>query len=110
MTVRLNIELLLLATLIFNFLEDRSGHCDATSLKCQNSVFICYYRPNVSSLCHIFIGSISYIHAMIFTWILVATHQHVISFLCVYSRIYIPQEQGGPVTPSDTGFPLRRLV
>jgi hypothetical protein len=26
------------------------------------------------------------------------------------SRIYIPQEQGGPVTPPGTGFPLRRLL
>jgi hypothetical protein len=26
------------------------------------------------------------------------------------SRIYIPQEQGGPVIPSGTGFPLRRLL
>jgi hypothetical protein len=25
------------------------------------------------------------------------------------SRIYIPQEQGGPVIPPGTGFPLRRL-
>jgi hypothetical protein len=25
-------------------------------------------------------------------------------------RIYIPQEQGSPVTPSGTGFPLRRLL
>jgi hypothetical protein len=26
------------------------------------------------------------------------------------SRIYIPQEQGGPVIPEGTGFPLRRLL
>jgi hypothetical protein len=26
------------------------------------------------------------------------------------SRIYISQEQGGPVTPPGTGFPLRRLL
>jgi hypothetical protein len=26
------------------------------------------------------------------------------------SRIYIPQEQGGPVIPPGTGFPLRRLL
>jgi hypothetical protein len=26
------------------------------------------------------------------------------------SRIYIPQEQGGPVIPSGTGFPLCRLL
>jgi hypothetical protein len=26
------------------------------------------------------------------------------------SCIYIPQEQGGPVIPSGTGFPLRRLL
>jgi hypothetical protein len=26
------------------------------------------------------------------------------------SRIYIPLEQGGPVTPPDTGFPFRRLL
>jgi hypothetical protein len=26
------------------------------------------------------------------------------------SRIYIPQEQGGPVIPPDTGFPLRCLL
>jgi hypothetical protein len=26
------------------------------------------------------------------------------------SRIYIPQEQGGPVIPLGTGFPLRRLL
>jgi hypothetical protein len=26
------------------------------------------------------------------------------------SRIYIPQEQGGPVIPTGTGFPLRRLL
>jgi hypothetical protein len=26
------------------------------------------------------------------------------------SRIYIPKEQGGPVIPSGTGFPLRRLL
>jgi hypothetical protein len=26
------------------------------------------------------------------------------------TRIYIPQEQGGPVIPSVTGFPLRRLL
>jgi hypothetical protein len=26
------------------------------------------------------------------------------------SRIYIPQEQGGPVKPPGTGFPLRRLL
>jgi hypothetical protein len=26
------------------------------------------------------------------------------------SRIYIPQEQGGPVIPQGTGFPLRRLL
>jgi hypothetical protein len=25
-------------------------------------------------------------------------------------RIYIPQEQGGPVTPPGTGFPFRRLL
>jgi hypothetical protein len=25
-------------------------------------------------------------------------------------RIYIPQEQGGPVIPPDTGFPFRRLL
>jgi hypothetical protein len=25
-------------------------------------------------------------------------------------RIYIPQEQGGPVIPPDSGFPLRRLL
>jgi hypothetical protein len=25
-------------------------------------------------------------------------------------RIYIPQEQGGPVIPPGTGFPLRRLL
>jgi hypothetical protein len=25
------------------------------------------------------------------------------------SRIYIPQEQGGPVLPTGTGFPFRRL-
>jgi hypothetical protein len=25
-------------------------------------------------------------------------------------RIYIPQEQGGPVKPLDTGFPFRRLL
>jgi hypothetical protein len=26
------------------------------------------------------------------------------------SPIYIPQEQGGPVLPPSTGFPLRRLL
>jgi hypothetical protein len=26
------------------------------------------------------------------------------------SRIYIPQEQGGPVIPPSTGFPLHRLL
>jgi hypothetical protein len=26
------------------------------------------------------------------------------------SRIYIPQEQGGPVIPPDTGFPFRRFL
>jgi hypothetical protein len=26
------------------------------------------------------------------------------------SRIYIPQEQGGPVIPPDPGLPLRRLL
>jgi hypothetical protein len=26
------------------------------------------------------------------------------------SRIYIPQEQGGPVIPPGTGFPLHRLL
>jgi hypothetical protein len=26
------------------------------------------------------------------------------------SRIYIPQEQGGPIVPPGTGFPLRRLL
>jgi hypothetical protein len=26
------------------------------------------------------------------------------------SRIYIPQEKGGPVTPPGTGFPFRRLL
>jgi hypothetical protein len=26
------------------------------------------------------------------------------------SHIYIPQEQGGPVTPSGTGFPLCRFL
>jgi hypothetical protein len=26
------------------------------------------------------------------------------------SRIYIPQEQGGPIIPTGTGFPLRRLL
>jgi hypothetical protein len=25
-------------------------------------------------------------------------------------RIYIPQEQGGPVIPPGTGFPFRRLL
>jgi hypothetical protein len=25
-------------------------------------------------------------------------------------RLYIPQEQGGPVIPPDTGFPFRRLL
>jgi hypothetical protein len=25
-------------------------------------------------------------------------------------RIYIPQEQGGPVIPLGTGFPIRRLL
>jgi hypothetical protein len=27
-----------------------------------------------------------------------------------YPRIYIPQEQGGPVIPPGTGFPFRRLL
>jgi hypothetical protein len=45
------------------------------------------------------------------------THNHtLLSHLRLHqpegpcSRIYIPQEQGGPVIPPGTGFPLRRLL
>jgi hypothetical protein len=45
---------------------------------------ICYSHSQIFVLCHIFKGSVSCLHVMILTCILVTKEQRILSFLCIY--------------------------
>jgi hypothetical protein len=47
-------------------------------------VLICYGRPQISELCHLFKTSASCLYVMILPCILVTRQQHIFSFLCFY--------------------------
>jgi hypothetical protein len=50
----------------------------------MKQVLICYSRPQICELCHIFKTSVSYLYVVILPCILVTRQQHILSFLCVY--------------------------
>jgi hypothetical protein len=49
-----------------------------------NQILIFDCRFQISELCHIFEGSVSYLCVVILPCILVTRQQHILSFLCVY--------------------------
>jgi hypothetical protein len=49
-----------------------------------NQILIYYRCSQLCELCHIFKGSIRYLHVMILPFIFLTRQQHILTILCVY--------------------------